>query len=134
MRGAMLFFFCLVAMAAGCTTPQGGAAPPPAFVGVWHQNEAECGAAEPVRELVFEADNRFSATWLPFEVYKDYWGTWRYDASTHVLTLAVENGNHVPSDLVLSGEVSADAHQLTLGAISLGSPSHGARCMAPFRR
>jgi hypothetical protein len=73
-------------------------------------------------------------TWLPFETYKDYWGAWRYDARTRVLALTVDGGNYQPADRVLSGEVSADAHQLTLGALSLGSPQHGARCTAPFRR
>ena len=136
MRAAKLFFLSLVTIAsASCGTMQsGGGAAAPAFVGTWHQIEAECGSAEPVRELIFEAGGRYSVTWLPFETYKDYWGAWRYDARTRVLALTVDGGNYQPADLVLSGEVSADAHQLTLGALSLGSPQHGARCTAPFRR
>jgi len=133
MRDAKLFFLCLVTMAASCTTPQSGAAPP-MLVGAWHQVEAECVGAEPVRELIFEAGGRYSVTWLPFETYKDYWGAWRYDAHTRVLTLTVDGGNYQPADRVLSAEVSADAHELALGAVSLGSPQHGARCTAPFRR
>src|SRR5262249_6936895 len=106
----------------------------PAFVGVWAQAEAECAGAQPVRELIFTADGRYSVTWAPFETYKDYWGAWRYDAATHVLTLSVEGGNYHTSARVLSGEASADAQQLSRGAISLGAPREGGRCMAPFRR
>jgi hypothetical protein len=132
MGGAKLFFLCLVTMAASCTTPQGAA--PASLVGTWHQAEAECAGAAPVRELIFEAGGRYSVTWAPFEIYKDYWGAWRYNARTHVLTLTVDGGNYQPADRVLSGEVSADAHELTLGALSLGSPQQGLRCTAPFRR
>lgn len=135
MRGAKLFFLSLVTIvAASCGTTQSGGAAAPAFVGMWRQAEAECAGAEPVRELIFTADGHYSVTWLPFETYKDYWGGWRYDARTRVLTLTVDGGNRNPTDAVLSGEVSADAHQLTLGAISLGSPREGARCTAVFRR
>ena len=137
MRAGKLFGLGLLAIAAAScgTSPSGGApASAPAFVGTWHQFEADCPGAEPVRELIFKADGHYSVTWAPFETYKDYWGAWRYDAATRVLTLSVEGGNYQPSDRVLSGEVSADAHQLSLGAISLGAPREGGRCMAPFRR
>ena len=134
MHRAKLFFLCLVTLLASCGTTQSGGATTPAFVGTWHQDESECAGAQPVRELIFSADGRYSVTWMPFETYKDYWGGWRYDARTRVLTLTVDGGNRVPTDAVLSGEASADAHQLTLGAISLGSPREGARCTATFRR
>jgi len=135
MAAAKFFFLGLVAIAASCTTPQsgGGSAQPP-FVGTWHQVEAECSSAEPVRELIFEANGHYSVTWLPFETYKDYWGAWAYNARTRMLTLTVDGGNYQPTDRVLLGEVGADAHTLTLGALSLGSPQQGARCTAPFRR
>jgi hypothetical protein len=136
MHAAKLFFLSLVTIAAAsCGTTQGdGSAAAPAFVGTWRQLDAECAGAEPVRELVFEPGGHYSVTWLPFETYKDYWGAWRYDARSRVLTLTVDGGNYQPADRVLSGEVSADAHALTLGALSLGSPQHGARCTAAFRR
>src|ERR1700756_2565489 len=121
MRGGKLFGLGLLAIAAAsCGKMQNGGAPAsaPAFVGTWAQAEAECAGAQPVRELIFTADGRYSVTWAPFETYKDYWGAWRYDAATRVLTLSVDGGNYQPSDRVLSGEVSADAHQLSLGAIS----------------
>ena len=87
-----------------------------------------------MRELVFRADGRFSATWRPFGDYRDYWGVWTYDDRSGVLTLNVDDANYEPGDRVLSGEVSADAHELNLGGISLGSPERGPRCTAPFRR
>lgn len=98
----------------------------------WHQDEAECGATAPVRELLIRADGSYSVTWLPFESYQDYWGHWRYNARTRVLSFTVDGGNYVPADRVDSGEISVDAHTLTLGAISLGSPREGARCTAAF--
>ncbi|MFZ2029188.1 MAG: hypothetical protein WAU68_02680 [Vitreimonas sp.] len=137
MRAAKLLFLGLESIAAAsCTTAQSGvtATASPALVGTWHQVAAECAGAEPVSELIFEPGGHYSVTWVPFETYKDYWGAWRYDARTRVLTLTVEGGNYQPADRVLSGEVSADAHQLTLGALSLGSPHEGARCSAAFRR
>ena len=42
------------------------------------------------------------------------------------LTLNVDGGNHVPTDVAPSREVNADAHQLRLGAISLGAPREDA--------
>jgi hypothetical protein len=134
MRGAKLFGLCLVSAAlASCGTMSGGAGAR-AFVGTWHQDETECAGAEPVRELIFTADGRYSVTWAPFETYKDYWGGWRYDARMRVLTLTVDGGNFIPTDVALSGEANADAHRLLLGAISLGAPRQAARCTAPFRR
>lgn len=131
MRGAKLWLLGLGAIAASCTTPNAAPSAVPAFVGTWHQTDADCPGAEPVRELIFQGNGHFSVTWTPFETYQDYWGTWRYDANTHVLTLSVDHGNYVPSDLVLSGEVHADTQNLDLGAISLGS-KRGARCTVPF--
>jgi hypothetical protein len=135
MRAVKLIFLGLVTIAAAsCGTTQGASSTgaPPAFVGTWHQFDANCPGAEPVRELIFQPNGHFSVTWAPFETYQDYWGSWRYDARTHVLTLAVDNGNYVPTDLAPSGEVSVDAQHLMLGAISLGSPRQGARCTVPF--
>ncbi|MBI3437432.1 MAG: hypothetical protein HY054_02045 [Proteobacteria bacterium] len=135
MRGAKLLLLSLVTIAASCATPQAsGDAAPPSFVGTWHQFDADCPGAEPVRELILQANGHFSVTWTPFETYQDYWGSWRYDANTHVLTLTVDNGNNIPADLVLSGAVSVDAQHLNLGAISLGSPREGVRCTVPFHR
>ena len=139
----------MVAGLAGCETPQAaqgaqsGERPNmlmtpigrdrDGLAAAWHQDESECAGAAPVRELLIRANGTYGVTWLPFETYQDYWGHWRYDTRTRTLTLTVDGGNYVPTDRVESGQVSVDAHTLTLGAISLGSPREGARCSAPFR-
>lgn len=134
MRGTKLFGLYLVSVLIASCGTTGGAGGAPSLVGTWHQDESECAGAAPVRELIFSGDGRYSVTWAPFETYKDYWGAWRYDARSRMLTLTVDGGNRIPSDVAGSGEVRADDRQLTLGAISLGSPREGERCMAPFRR
>jgi len=125
----------LAMLAVGCTT----ATPADddaalAIIGTWHQLDAECGLGQPVRELIFEADGRYSVTWLPFETYKDYWGRYRYNPHTQALALTVEGGNYNPPDRVLAGQARVEDHALTLSGISLGTPANGARCTAAFRR
>ena len=64
MRAGKLWCLGMVAIAAAsCAATPGGGAPAPAFVGSWSQAEAECAGAEPVRELIFTADGRYSVTW-----------------------------------------------------------------------
>src|SRR5262245_30983913 len=124
---------CVAAMAlSACASAQ----PEDPLVGYWRQRSEECGAAAPIYELVFQADGRYSVTWLPFETYKDYWGRWRHDRATGALELTVEGGNYIPPDLVTSGVIHLEANALTLGQISLGSPRREgeAPCHAPFRR
>ncbi len=123
----------LAAMTFGCATP---APAPPLLVGAWHQDRAECGDAAPIAELIFHPGGDFSVTWFPFETYKDYWGTWRFDQTSNVLALHVDGGNYIPPDVSPSAVVQVDEHQLSLGAISLGSPPNHdvARCTAAFRR
>jgi hypothetical protein len=104
------------------------------IVGTWRQSDAECGPAQPVRELIFEADGRYSVTWLPFETYRDYWGRYHYDPRAMRLSLTVEGGNYNPPDRALSGEARVADGALTLRGISLGTPQNGIRCSAPFRR
>ena len=102
------------------------------LVGVWHQSEAECEGAEPIRELMFEPDGRFSLTWLPFEVYKDYWGGYTFNDG--VLAMKPDGGNYIPADATLAGDVELDSGTLTIDPAILGSPSSGKACAAPFRR
>lgn len=135
MRGVRFWLLGLSVLAlASCTTLQGAGEAAPDFVGTWRQSEAECAGAEPVREFALRANGDFSVTWMPFETYQDYWGTWTFDARTRVLTLNVAGGNYTPVELAASGVVSVANDQLVLGAMSLGSPRNGARCMAAFRR
>lgn len=104
------------------------------LVGKWAQAEDACAeaGAEPVRELIFHPDGTFSLTWTPFEIYKDYWGTYTFEAG--VLTLTPDGGNHIPGDASLSGRVEVDSDALQLPPALFGSPPYGSACAAPFQR
>lgn len=80
-----------------------------------------CTAHEPVRELEFRPENRFSVTFLPFETYQDYWGTYSFDPLTKRLHLKVEGGNFVPPNLDLEGEAELVEGRLRLKGLFLGS-------------
>lgn len=75
-----------------------------------------------IEELEFQADGKFTVTWLPFEIYKDYWGTYSYDVKQGTIKLTVESGNYVPSKIDGSGsfEISRSG-ELLLKNIWLGS-------------
>jgi hypothetical protein len=103
------------------------------FVGYWsEESQFACGTGEevlpeePIRELAFRADGTFSVTWMPFEIYRDYWGTYEYDLAEGTLDLVVNGGNYVPDDVDGSGSFSFDEQgRLILGDIWLGSPYGG---------
>jgi hypothetical protein len=80
-----------------------------------------CVAREPVRELEFQPENRFSVTFMPFETYRDYWGTYSFDPATGKLRLTVDGGNFVPPNLDLEGEAELKAGRLRLKDMFLGS-------------
>lgn len=80
-----------------------------------------CSAHEPIRELEFQPENRFSVTFLPFETYRDYWGTYVFDPATKRIRLTVEGGNFVPSSLDLEGEAELAEGRLRLKHMFLGS-------------
>lgn len=131
MRGAWLAALCLSA----CTTtapPVAHEASPAAIVGNWHQLDSDC--QPPIDELLFKRDGTFHVTWTPFETYEDYWGTYRWDAASGQLELSIDNGNHVPSDVVGAGRATVSGDVLTFDGVSLGSPQEGAACAAPFHR
>lgn len=117
---------------AGCTTVDGASddVAALAIVWTWRQLDAACGVAQPVRELIFEADGHYSVTWLPFETYKDYWGRYRCDPHSRALSLTVEAGNYNPPDGALAGEVRVEDHPLTLSDVSLGAPQNGELCFS----
>lgn len=114
------------------------------LVGTWAQvGRTPCGGgageaapAEPIRELRFHRDGRFSVTWIPFESYTDYWGTYRHDAASGRLRLEVEGGNSVPAGLDLEGRAEVEDGVLRLREMSLGSRTPGAEpdCGLRFRR
>lgn len=80
-----------------------------------------CPTAEPVRELEFMPENRFSVTFMPFETYKDYWGSYSFDPATRRLRLTVQGGNNVPAGLDLEGEAVLAEGRLRLKDMFLGS-------------
>lgn len=100
------------------------------LVGIWREEvqfSCDTGSqvvpAQPIGELVFRADGSFSVTWIPFEVYHDYWGSYTYDLGTGNLELAGEEGNYVPAGIDGGGSFSIDDQgRLTLSDLWLGSP------------
>jgi hypothetical protein len=103
------------------------------LVGWWRegaQMTCDTGAdvvpAEPIEEVVFDAAGTFTVTWFPFEVYKDYWGTYAFDLERGTLDLTIEGGNYVPPDVDGSGRFAADGvGQLLLTELWLGTPPNG---------
>jgi hypothetical protein len=100
------------------------------LVGRWQEEEQfACGTGEavaphrPIRELVFRADGEVGVTWDPFELYRDYWGTYAYDLGRGSLDLSVFSGNYVPDDVDGQGTFSLDEQgHLLLSGIWLGAP------------
>ena len=98
------------------------------LVGTWHEAAQQpCGGGEEVipenllRELVFRADGTISATWDPFEVYKDYWGSYNYNLQSGTLVITGVEGNYIPADLDPSGSFEIDENgDLILKDIWLG--------------
>jgi len=83
-------------------------------------NGQETSPSDPIGELVFRADGTFSVTFDPFEVYRDYWGTYVHDTTTGTLTLADVSGNYVPSGLDLDGTFTFEESSLVLRDMWLG--------------
>lgn len=112
------------------------------LVGTWTQTgETACGGAEsapaePIRELQFRRDGTFGVTWMPFESYRDYWGTYTYDAASGRLRLVVQGGNFVPADLDPEGTAELEGGVLRLRDMWLGSraPGGAPRCALRFER
>jgi len=103
------------------------------LVGTWRQNSGNCQNETIIRELIFSANGTFSVTWMPFEVYKDYWGVYTYDRQSKYLTLNVKSGNDIPTD-VASGTINIENDALTLGTASFGTRrGQDEACRASFQ-
>ncbi len=93
---------------------------------------------EHIGELAFGADGEFSVTWFPFEIYKDYWGTYTFDLSLGTIDLTASDGNYVPEGLDGSGTWFIDEEgRLVLKDVWLGAPrdvSRVANCGHVFTR
>jgi hypothetical protein len=92
------------------------------LTGRYSQRSLEgCSPAPSVGELEFQPENRFSVTFMPFETYQDYWGTYSFDPATKHIRLTVEGGNFVPPNLDLEGDAELAEGRLRLKDIFLGS-------------
>src|SRR5215469_15408839 len=98
------------------------------LVGYWQEKsrfgcsaQKETSSLQPIRELEFKAKGWFSVTWVPFEVYRDYWGSYNADNSSRVLSLKIEEGNCVPKDFQGAGKFKlVDKNTLELTGVYLG--------------
>jgi len=114
------------------------------LVGSWIEvTQFECGSGteaapeQAIGELRFKADGTFGVTWMPFEVYVDYWGAYAHEVTGGTLTLIVDGGNYVPPDVDGTGGFSIDGGDLLLHGIWLGTPQGGSappRCGHRFAR
>jgi hypothetical protein len=111
------------------------------LTGSWRQAIATCSEGvvpEPIEELVFNATGGFSVTWTPFELYKDYWGTYRFDPAYQSFSAEVEDGNQRPANLDLAGTASLVGDELILEDVWFGDPTRiaagGGRCTYRFVR
>ena len=106
--------------------------------GTWKQAHASCAEPAPVRELVFNAEGRFTVTWTPFEAYRDYWGAYRLDPATRAFSAEVESSNRRPANLDLVGSASFEGDDLILADVWLGDPARmsaeAERCTYRFVR
>lgn len=92
------------------------------LTGRWsEQGMTGCHATEPVGELEFSPDNRFSVTFRPFESYRDYWGSYTFDPITGAIRFDVADGNFIPPGLDLEGQAELANGRLLLKNLYLGS-------------
>ena len=65
------------------------------IVGVWHEKSTTSGS---IGELIFRDDGTFSIAKIPFDVSKDYSGTYTIDPKKKSLHLEVTEGTKIPKD------------------------------------
>ncbi|WP_348764088.1 hypothetical protein [Hyphomonas atlantica] len=105
------------------------------LVGRWRQDSGSCAPGSAVQELVFTGSGDFSVTWTPFEAYKDYWGSYTYDADTGAVSFEIESGNQTPEDVVLEGAAQVSGDELSFDGVSFGTPRNAeSACRGKFLR
>ena len=88
-----------------------------------------------MQELVFTGSGDFSVTWTPFEAYKDYWGSYTYDADTGAVSFEIKSGNQTPEDVVLEGAAQVSGDELSFDGVSFGTPRNAeSACRGKFLR
>ena len=101
------------------------------LLGSWQQTlEIPCDGGPPrvpsaaISELAFSESRKFTVTWFPFEVYKDYWGFYALDRPKGHLTMGIRYGNYVPQvfsgDGMYSVSETDGVRTLTLRGLNLG--------------
>lgn len=103
------------------------------LVGMWSEvAQLDCTSGQPlvpelpIEELVFAADGTFAVTWMPFESYVDYWGTYALDPETGTIDLTINGGNDIPDDFDGAGSFDLESGgQLVLTDLWLGTPGSG---------
>ncbi|CAA7627845.1 hypothetical protein MCP1_730004 [Candidatus Terasakiella magnetica] len=114
------------------------------LVGEWTQEakvscEGKVVTDSSLKELIFKADGTFQVTWVPFEIYSDYSGTYATGPNAQDLALTVKGGNWVPPDIKARGRFEVVGDVLTLKGIWLGSQraskvESGSACGMVFHR
>ena len=69
------------------------------IVGVWHENSLDAGS---IKELIFRDDGTFSVTKIPFDISKDYSGTYTITPKKHMLHLKITDSKYVPNNVDIS--------------------------------
>jgi hypothetical protein len=113
------------------------------LIGLWveeAQHPCDGGAEVPpeqkIQELAIYPAGEINVTWMPFEVYVDYWGKYVYDLQSGTLELTATGGNYMPDDIDGSGTFSLNGGNLVLHDMWLGSPVGGsapAKCGHRFK-
>jgi len=100
------------------------------LVGMWKESsQFECETKQEfnpeykIEEVEFTADGNVYVTWTPFEVYKDYWGKYQFDAKAGSIKFSDISGNYVPKDIDGEGTFSMQPDgSLVLQDLWFGSP------------
>jgi hypothetical protein len=62
------------------------------------QTSEEIDPVDPIKAVLFFPNRKFTVTWRPYKSYRDYWGSYTFDASTGAFEMRVHGGNNVPDD------------------------------------
>jgi hypothetical protein len=99
------------------------------WVGWWREeSQIDCVTGEeyapvlPLEEIRIKANGSMAVTWLPFELYVDWWAESSWDLSQGTVSLMPTGGNYVPTDIDGEGTSTLDGETLVLTDVWLGSP------------
>jgi hypothetical protein len=90
----------------------------------------DCDTAEevapeyPIMEFILGDKGEFSVTWVVFESYVDYWGTYRINNESQTIEFTIDFGNYIREDFDGIGTFHYDDNgDLILTDIWFGTPS-----------